>query len=226
MKHIVLALSLAALTACGGGGGSEAPKPCSIELNGDSVFDTPLITRRPGDYIREKRPHWQVNDLSVQGTTLKALMEGRPSRYVEKYRIFDKGTMPFATLHRTADVVVVENGAVDGLFVEEDGRYESRIRDMIALLQRENRQIVLTGMIPLPVGDYFTADRLEELKRKDAVSLRVASEFNIPHAGWGQMPFRGVEETTDGMHRDQESTDEKVSAPLLQALDAACARRN
>lgn len=206
---------LAALGACGGGGtdsvspqSAAATAPCTLELNGDSILDSPGIVR-PAIRLAAARPLWQIEDDSLGGLPLRELIAGNPSRHVE----------PYAAKQHSAEFVVIENGGADALQERSTIDYEADLRWTIDHVRGRGAVPILTGIVVIPVGELFTAPRVQRRAELNAIVRMVAQQEALPYAGWDTAEFAGLSETIDTVHRTQPASDRLV-AKLVATLDA------
>lgn len=201
----VLALPLC-LTACGGGGdesrdhedaGPAKPAPqLTVDLYGDSIGAGYAVEVTPAERIALIRPTWGVMDYSVYGLRLSELME------------------VFPTIPRTAQFVALALGFNDAN--EEDPHFETNLRTAIEIVIREGRTPVISGLVgvhaPTPL-----------MVRYNAVTHRLADEYGLEHAGWGES-FQPGDVNPDGIHRTQEASD-RLAALLASAIERAAQKK-
>lgn len=188
-----------ALLGCGGGGGGDAP-PVSIEIRGDSILTAPGIERSPASYIKAARPDWVVDDRSVSGLALFQATPITPG---------------------PSSIVVIELGANDALYPRTPEMFEADMRAAIHSVIGAGKRPVLTGLVNMPVGlDFFTAEALAKRDAFNAITLRLAAEYGLAHAGWGE-DYRGEQDVIhDRIHRTQEASD-RLAALLIQEIERA-----
>lgn len=206
---------MAALGGCGGGGtdsvsppAAAATAPCTLELNGDSILDSPGIIR-PAARLAAQRPLWQIEDDSLSGLSLRELIAGNDHREVE----------PYAAKQHSAEFVVVENGGIDALEERSTIEFEADLRLIIDRVRGRGALPILTGIVAVPVGELFTAPRVQRRAELNAIVSLVAQQEALPYAGWDTAEFAGVGETIDTIHRTQPASDRLV-AKLVATLDA------
>ncbi|MBF9263403.1 SGNH/GDSL hydrolase family protein [Acidovorax cattleyae] len=224
MLALIFALVLL-LTGCGGGGEgasqAQPPEPVSVDIFGDSIVRSPGLSVSLVQALRAARPGWTVQDHSAAGLDLEALMDG----YREPWPgapadAFPLGPQPrFADVRRQGHVVVLGLGVNDALEMRTPEHFEADLRQAIQVIQAEGRVPVLTGLVDLPVADLFTAERVERRRQLDAVTLALAAELGLQHAGWGQ-DYRGAADVLDNVHRTQEASDRLVVL-LVAAIERA-----
>lgn len=184
------------LAGCGGGGGGgeSTRPPVTVDLYGDSILAGYGVQVTPVERIRAARPGWVVVDHAANGTALKALMPG------------------FAQAPRTGRIVVIGNGFVDA-FQGLDG-YALNLRSAVQQLQREGRVVVLTGVVGTPQPPPMAATY-------NAITLAIAAEFGLQHAGWGEA-YQDGDASPDGIHRTQQASD-RLAGLLVAAIERAAA---
>lgn len=192
------------LAACGGGGG-DAPAPAQIvvEIYGDSIMSAPGIATPPPAAIRVLRPAWVVNNHALAGSTLQQTLQG------------------FASQPRTGRYVVLEHGGNDALILRTPAEFEADLREAIRIVRAEGRVPVLTGIVDLP-GDpvFFTTPVRARMAELNAVTLVVAAELGLQHAGWRE-DYRGPGDViSDQIHRTQEASD-RLAALVVAAVERA-----
>lgn len=207
------------VASCGGGGGVGGP-PCSVDMRGDSILDAPAI-EQPGALMARLQPSWQIQDNSIQGLSLFSLVNGHQARYIERLKAYGLPGAPFATQARTARVMVIELGGIDALELRDLATFEADLRGLVQLLHQEGRVVVLTGIVQVPVGEIYTAERIAHARAINAITLAVAGELGAMHAGWGEAPFAGEADTLDGIHRTQAASDALV-ARLIATIRRVC----
>lgn len=200
----VLALPVG-LMACGGGGenkepeAAEPPRPApqlTVDLYGDSIGAGYGVEVTPAERIALIRPTWGVMDYSVYGLKLSELME------------------VFATIPRSARFVALALGFNDAN--EQDPNFETNLRSAIEIILREGRIPVLSGIVgvsaPTPL-----------MLRYNAATHRLAQEYGLEHAGWGES-FQPGDVAPDGIHRTQEASD-RLAALLANAIERAAVKK-
>lgn len=191
-----------ALMGCGGGGGdAPAQVPVSIEIYGDSIMTAPGIATPPPAAIRAMRPAWVVNNHALAGSTLQQTLQG------------------FASQSRTGRYVVLEHGGNDALEMRTPAEFEADLREAIRIVRSEGRVPVLTGIVDLP-GDprYFTEPVRLRMGELNAVTLRLADELGLQHAGWRE-DYRGPGDVIfDQIHRTQEASD-RLASLVVTAIE-------
>lgn len=210
-------MSVALLFGCGGGGGSDR---VSIEIHGDSIPFGPGIERNVAAQIRVLRPDWDVLDVSASGLDLSDVVNG----YTEPYKnappeAFPAGPQPpIAQRLLVGRFQVIEVGGNDALEMRDPAVYEADLRSAIKAIQAAGRVPVLTGIVNAPTSDFFTPTVLVRRDELNAITLRLAAELGLPHAGWGE-DYRGeVDVIHDRIHRTQEASD-RLAALLVQAIE-------
>ncbi|SFE09967.1 GDSL-type esterase/lipase family protein [Paracidovorax konjaci] len=225
---VLFASVLLALAACGGGGGGgdgdeAGAKPVSVDLFGDSIMRGPGIATPLSAALRTLRPGWTVEDHSANGLVLADMIAGYaepwPGAPADAYPLGPQP--PFADVRRSACVVVLAAGLNDALEMRTPEQFGTDLREAIRIVQAEGRTPVLTGLVDLPAADFFTAERVQRRRELDAVTLAIAGELNLQHAGWGQ-DYQGPQDVFDNVHRTQAASD-RLAARLASAIErAAC----
>lgn len=196
------------LSACGGGGDESHPKPCTVELNGDSVMYGQGLQESPAMGLLRERPHWSIDDRSASGLALAVLLSG----YIDPTSAYQRNPEgPFTAIAHPASIVVIEQGGIDALVGISVESFEANLRTAVAHLQAQGRTVVLTGIVKAPEGPVFTASVLAITAQMTAVTYRVARETGATHAGWDTVEFAGLSETLDGIHRTQPASNRLVS---------------
>lgn len=199
LRNPLLAGFFMAVTLLGcGGGGDQEPSAVSVELRGDSIFSAPGIERSPASYMKAAHPGWVVDDRSVSGLALFQ-------------------ALPFA--FGQSSIVVIEMGGNDALYPRTAEMFEADLRAAIGSVISAGKRPVLTGIVNMPVSpDFFTAEALAKRDAFNAITLRVAAELGLSHAGWGE-DYRGeIDVIFDRIHRTQEASD-RLAALLVQAIE-------
>nr|WP_235492165.1 hypothetical protein [Paracidovorax avenae] len=98
-------------------------------------------------------------------------------------------------------------------------QYEVDLREAIRIVQAEGRTPVLAGIVNLPVADLFTPERVARRAELNAVTLALAEELGLQHAGWGE-DYRGPGDVIDNVHRTQAASD-RLAALLAAAIERA-----
>lgn len=186
---------LAALTACGGGGGSDepedqadAPRECSVAIFGDSIA-VDLAAQ-----IKAQRPRYRTEDYSISGSSA----EGRlPS-------VLAWGV--------TTRLAVIEWGMNDLPFTTAD-LHAGRIEQMTRHVQKGGGAPILTGISG--TVHYFD-DRRPGF---NSAARDVAMRTNTAHAGWDEVPFTAAD-MPDGIHPFPEYK-ARLVARLVEQMDAA-----
>lgn len=194
------AIVLGAMLSCGGGS-DHTEATISIEIYGDSAMSAPGIATPPPAAIRVLRPSWVVNNHALGGSTLRQTLQG------------------FAGLPRTGRYVILEHGGNDALELRSPAEFEADLREVIRIVRAEGRVPVLTGIVDLP-GDpaFFTAPVRVRMGELNAVTLVVAAELGLQHAGWRE-DYRGpVDVIFDQIHRTQEASD-RLAALVVAAIE-------
>lgn len=221
MKKLFFALATSILVSCGGGGSTSPQLACTVEINGDSGMDAPGIITPP-NILKVMRPKWQVDDRSVQGLSLYALITGYAARYIVHTDTWQGGAqLPYASNTHTANVVVIENGGIDALEERDLVVYEQQLRELVDIVRNRGAIPVFTGIVVIPIGDVFTAPRVAHRDKINDIMHKVSEEMNVPFAGWDTAEFAGMSETIDQIHRTQTASDRlvvKLAATLDEVL--------
>ncbi|MCT6721686.1 GDSL-type esterase/lipase family protein [Acidovorax sp. K2F] len=220
---IIVGLGLVAAFALSrkGGGAASPPLPVSVTLDGDSILYGPTLAHNIAARLREWRPQWTVDDRGVYGLKLWQLIAG----YTEPFpgagpELFPRGPQPpYAQVQRNTRIVVLEAGGNDALEMRTVAEYEADLREAIRIVQAEGRTAVLTGIVDLPVADIFTPPIKARRDELNAVTLRVAAELGLQHAGWGE-DYQGPQDVFDNVHRTQAASD-RLAALLVAAIERA-----
>lgn len=212
------------LVACGGGGGSDdqAPPAPSLEIYGDSIPFGPGIERNVAAQIRALRPEWTVMDYSAGGVDLRDVLHG----YQEPYPgaspdVYPQGPQPaFAVKAKASRYQVIALGGNDALGMQQPASFEAGLRELIGIARAEGRVPILTGIVNAPTGEFFTQAVLERRGELNAITLSLAAELGLQHAGWGE-DYRGeVDVIHDRIHRTQVASD-RLAALLVAAVERA-----
>lgn len=218
---LVLLAAVVALAASRKRSKPTPPQPMTVILDGDSIVYGPTLAANIAARLREWRPAWSVDDRGVYGLKLWQLLQG----YTEPYagagpELFPRGPQPlYAQVPRSSRIVVIEQGGNDALEMRTVAEYEADLREAIRIVQSEGRTAVLTGIVDLPVADIFTAPIKAHLDELDQVTLRVAAELGLQHAGW-HADYRGPQDVIDNVHRTQEASD-RLAVLLMAAIERA-----
>ncbi|ABM32931.1 SGNH/GDSL hydrolase family protein [Paracidovorax citrulli] len=214
----VFAMVLGLLVGCGGGGGGGST-PLSIEIFGDSIARGPGISTPMPATLRALRPAWAIDDRSASGLVLADLIAGYsapwPGAPADAY---PRGPQPpFAQVSRSARVVVLAAGLNDALEMRTPAQYGADLREAIRIVRAEGRLPVLAGIVDLPVADLFTPERVARRAELNAVTLALAAELGLQHAGWGE-DYRGPVDVIDNVHRTQAASD-RLAVLLAAAIE-------
>lgn len=216
-------MSVALLFGCGGGGSDSR---ISIEIHGDSIPFGPGIERNVAAQIRVLRPGWEVIDVSASGLDLLDVINGYAEPFKNAPReAFPAGPQPpIAQRPLIGRYQVIEVGGNDALGMRDPAVYEAGLRHAIKAIQTAGRVPVLTGIVNAPPGDFFTPTVLARRDELNAITLRLAAELGLQHAGWGE-DYRGeVDVIHDRIHRTQVASD-RLAALLVAAIDRAAEKR-
>ncbi len=234
IKYLLVALSVAALTACGGGGMGDdfasvpdspfAGKSVSfnqatVDVYGDSISIGVGVEISPIMRLNEYRPNWVVDHHSAGGLRLDSLVAGYSEPFPGASPIyFPKGPqLPFAEVERNSRFVVIGLGINDALndqTASDAQRYEDHLRYVVRTLLAEKRIPILTGVVniasnPMLRGHY------------NIVTHKIAEEYGLVHAGWGEA--YGAEGVgADTIHPNQMGSD-RLAGQLIEAIDKAIA---
>lgn len=209
-------MAVALLPGCGGG----ADEPVSVEIYGDSITFGPGIERNVAAQIRNVRPDWKVIDVSASGLDLMDVIDG----YKEPFagappESFPAGPQPpIAQRSLIGQVQVLGVGGNDALGMRDPGEFEAGLRYAINAIKAAGRVPVLTGIVNAPPGDFFTPSILARRAELNAVTLRLAAELGVSHAGWGE-DYRGeIDVIFDRIHRTQAASD-RLADLLILAIE-------
>jgi hypothetical protein len=225
LKGALVALFLC-LTACGGGDPEPPPVAGTVELNGDSVMYGLGLQESPAMGLLRERPSWTVEDRSASGLSLRDLMEGYPEPFKDApISAYPRGPQgPFTAIQHTASVVVIEQGGIDALEETSPEAFEQNLRTAVAHIKGLGATPVLTGIVPLEPGAFFTAPRVALTVELNAITHKVARDLGVTHAGWDTVEFNPATDTLDGIHRTQPASKRLVSrlAAVIDPHLAAC----
>ncbi|MDA8455178.1 GDSL-type esterase/lipase family protein [Acidovorax sp. GBBC 3334] len=191
----------------------------SIETFGDSILRGPGIAMPIPETMMSLRPGWAVEDRSAVGLLMQDLLLG----YTEPYPgapadAFPLGPQPpFNAVRRDAEIIVLGLGLNDALEMRSPADFEANLRDALRIIHSEWRTPILTGIVDVPVADLFTAERVQRRRELNSVTLAVAADLRVEHAGWGE-DYRGVEDVIDNVHRTQAASD-RLAALLVAAIE-------
>jgi len=228
MKVLLVVLFASVLTACGGGGSPEVEAElgnsksysyvtASVDVVGDSISIGVNTEVSPIMRLTEYRPNWAVVHHSAGGLQLDTMIAGYSEPTPGAHPIyFPMGPqLPFPQVQRSSRYVVIALGVNDALnnsTMQEAVRFEHNMRYVIRTLVAENRVPVLTGVPNLAVNPAF-------LKHYNNVTLMLAQEYGLVHAGWGEA--YGIEGVgSDGIHPHQGGSD-MLAGRLIRAIDQA-----
>lgn len=195
-------------------------QPVSVTLDGDSIVWGLGIKHSVGARLKQWQPGWVVDDRGVVGLTLSALIDGYDKPYADAPpEHFPRGPQPaYVQVGRSTHYVLVEAGGNDALELRPPEVFEAQMRSAITTIQSEGRVPVLTGIIDMPVGGhpFVTAEAKQHRDALNAITLSLAAEYGLKHAGWGE-DYRGPQDVTDGIHRTQEASD-RLARLLIAAI--------
>jgi len=170
-------------------------------MAGNGTGETPAMT------LQRIRPGFDVvADHSVAGTMLSML------------------TPDFAQQPRSASIVVIENGVIDGWNSVPGNLFATQLRALIVQVKSEGRTPVLTGFarqVPNPILD---AGKVSLRDNYDLLARSVADATGTEFADWGSVPFQGAPELLDGVHPNKGYSDRLVEqlALTLDKVDPSC----
>lgn len=214
MRIFLMALLLA---ACGGGGGSD-PIPCTMSVEGDSIIDSPGIDVRPLQRLATLRTKWTIEDRGVGGLNMDNLMKGYERPYPEAQISRLGPQLPFKDAKRTAHYIVIELGANDALREGSPEVYEGQLRQAVAIIKAEGREPVITGLVKIPAADTFQEKHVLIRDKMNEKAKTVSTELGITFADFDSVPFAGLTDTIDTIHRTQEASD-RVAQRLAETMD-------
>lgn len=220
---LIFAAALGLLVGCGGGGGSSdrTAELHTVEVYGDSIVRSPGLAVPMAQALRSMLPGWSIDDRSASGLRLAELMTG----YAEPFKgaareLYPAGPQPaFAAVSRQAHVVVIALGANDAPGTRPVDAFERDLREAVRIVRAEGRTAVLTGIVGLPVSDAFPAPWVARSAELNAITLAVAAELGLQHAGWGEA-YEGPKDVIDSVHRTQDASD-RLAARLASAIERA-----
>lgn len=226
LMPVIFLVFFGLLAACGGGGGgvhgeTSKAKAIPVQIDGDSLSFRAMLAHSVPSRLQEWRPSWTVTDRGVSGLTLKNLVSG----YTEPFTgaptsEFPRGPQqPYSTNPKSGRIVVLALGVNDALEMRSVADFDADLRLAIRILHAEMRTPVLTGLVDMPVSDVFHQDRKTRRDELNQVTLRVAVELGLQHAGWGE-DYRGPHDIFDSVHRTQEASD-RLAVLLMQAIERA-----
>ena len=221
------------LVGCGGGGSSSAdvsvnvtpaaqPVNCTIELNADSLL-AGIVIDPFAISIMKKRKDFIVTDKAVIGLSLRSLANGYVAAYPGALTPVFGAQMPFDRVARNSHVVVIELGANDAYGNYPAEEYYQQIESMIKVLKSEGRVPVLTGIVPFSLGGAYDQATIDRSIILNGMAQTLAVKYNVLNANLSTVPYKGITDTVDGLHRKQPAADLLVDR-LIETLDVACKR--
>lgn len=171
--RLITMIMVSLLTACGG----SAPPLCTVEINADSIMSTGAAAT-----LKTMRPHWVIDDRAVTGLTLDDLMTS------------------FKQTHHPSQIVVIELGGNDAYEGRASGVFKAQLVDAVQHLQAHGKTPVLTGIVQVETWGLFDQATSDRIRVLDNITRDVASQMQILHASWGDVPAQ----TTDGIHPTKE----------------------
>lgn len=200
---------------------AKPSRPVTVTLDGDSIIYGPTLQHNIAARLAEWQPTWYLDDRGVYGLKLWQLVAG----YEEPFEgadpsLYPRGPQPpYDQVSRSHRIVVIEPGGNDALEMRTPAEYEADLRAAVGIIRKEGRTPILTGIVDLPVGDFFTAPIKARRDQLNAVTLVVADEMEVEHAGWGE-DYQGPQDVFDSVHRTQEASD-RLAVLLMQAIERA-----
>lgn len=191
----------------------------SVELDGDGLLTTPNLTLKGTDYIKQMRPNWVVTAKGVTGLSANDLRYGYnvPTNDLVNRPLGTQAA--FASISRASKFVVIQTGVVDAKTVENTAAFAANMRSLITTVLSENRIPILTGIPQATTGSAYTAQDVTRSIANNAVTLSLATEFNLVHARWDQVPFDNSM-SPDGINRFQNPSNLLMDA-LITAIQTA-----
>lgn len=218
MRAFFMAVAVA-LAGCGGGGPAQDSR-ISVEIYGDSITVGPALSRNVAAQIRALRPAWSVVDVSASGSGLQLVLHGYAEPYPgappEAYPAGPQKALALRT--KVARYQVIAVGGNDALVGNDPAGFEAGLREAVQIIRSEGRVPVFTGIVNAPPGDAFTPEVLARRDQLNAITLRVAAELGVEHAGWGE-DYRGEQDViADQIHRTQAASD-RLAVLLVAAVE-------
>lgn len=194
---------------------SEASKPAIVvDLYGDSVLYGYGVTESPQVFIQRNRPHWTVIDHSAGGLDTAELLNGysTPDPGLDP-AYWRNGPQPaFSAVNRAGvEVCVIQTGFNDAFHSVPN--YEQNLRSVVQIALGEGRKVVIGGVFNLQISVPLRASYNE-------ISHKIAREFRLQHAGWGEDYQGAADVHTDTIHRTQLASN-RMTARLIEAIERA-----
>lgn len=221
VRAFLMAFAIA-LVGCGGGGPEKSDDVVSVEIYGDSILIGPTLQRNVAAQMRALRPGWSVVDVSASGSGLQLVLHGYNEPYPNApHEAYPAG--PQKALSRRQMVAryqVIAVGGNDALLGNDPAVFEAGLREAVQIIRSDGRVPIISGIVNAPAGDAFTPRVLLLRDELNAITLRVAMELGVVHAGWGE-DYRGDADVIgDRIHRTQDASD-RLAALLVAAVESA-----
>lgn len=219
-------MAVAFLVGCGGGGGGGSKPAPSVEIYGDSIPVGPTLARNVSAQMRLLRPDWTVVDVSASGSGLQLVLNGYTEPYPgAPHEAYPAGPqLPLAQRVKTGRFQVIAVGGNDALVGNSAAGYEAGLREAVRIIRADGRVPIITGIVNAPPGEVFTPAVLALRDEMNAITLRLAKELGVVHAGWGE-DYRGEGDViADRIHRTQEASD-RLAALLVAAIERTSEQR-
>lgn len=206
-----------------GCGGTDPAKPCSVELNGDSIMSGLRIDKF-AKTLGTLRPGMVFVDKAVEGLSLKAVYEGYTMPFPGAPIPPFGPQPPFKQVKRTSSVILIELGGNDAYGNIDPVLYTTMLEDMIQIVMTEGRVPVLTGIVDVVPGYTFDVPTRDRITVLNNIMQATATKYGLVFVDWRQVPFNGLSDTIgDGVHRTQDNAT-LLAIRTASALDQACKR--
>lgn len=220
LHHTLCALSVALLSACGGGG-SDAPEPAAtvltVSIYGDSFTATnpstaDQLTRFSGDRLA-------VTSYSVGGATTVNALSGLPLGY-----------LPFENFQRQMDgadasgYTLIRYGIAEAMGTATADEFASHLHQLVAIAKARHRRIALVNLVELPVTHAVSQEAAQKAAGFNAVVEQVAAAERIPLIDIrSHVSYPASRAWTDGLHPLPDMTTDinhALAAEILRNLAA------
>jgi hypothetical protein len=226
-KSLLLTFTLA-LVDCGGGSSTPVPvlPNCSIEINADSILSARGIPKTGAQYLQELNPNWIIDDRAVGGNTLRNIIDGCKTVWVDGNECPIWMTVPFNQSTHISNFVVIELGANDGLDLNLTvAQFETMMRGIISDIRTLGKIPIITQivpMVPLPYDLYFTEPVIAKLQEFNVMLTALSKELNVINARFDTVPFNPETDLlSDGIHRTESYT-KLLVARLSDTIKPLC----
>jgi hypothetical protein len=229
MKIRSLIVSMTFLIVSCGGSSPSSPslpsaKTCTIELNSDSIMAGVGILRFSSSMFT-LRPSYQIVDKAVVGLSLKSLVNGYTTPYAgAPIPAFGK-QIEFSNTARLSSVVLIEQGAIDALELADPDVFHQQFESILQVIIAEGRIPVVTGIVPITLvpGGLFNQQVIDRSAQLNSIINELAAKYGVLNAEWRTVPYYGVVDTIDDIHRTQDAAN-RLILRTLDVLDTACSR--